>query len=605
MSFIHLFAFTVYTWLVFFVLMKNSRSRINRVSALFVMCFALWNFADAFMHSSGLRSSAMLWQNIGSFGWIGFSGVLLWQSLIFTKKEKVLKSSFFYILIILITAGLVYMQWSGFLIEDLMEVPYGWHNIWASSIWPVVFVIYVLLSMMISFMLLLKYRKKSELYFKRKQVAIIIASVFITFFLGFTTDIMLPQLGIVSVPPLASVFTMIWAGGLVYAVNKYGFMSITPETAASDILYSMADSLILVDLEGIIVTANKATTDMLGYEKEEIVGKHTKMLFKETEEELFKGTILQKLMSQSSVKKHDMIYRTKGGVDIPVSLSGSLVHDKEGDLVGIVYIARDMRENIKKNRELKELYDRQARMKEKLVKARMKEKLDKHEKLAMIGRLTGSVGHEIRTPLASIRNAVYYINNYGNPGEGHLKEYVNILTEEVNHVQEIVSSLMDFSRTTKVERKEINVEETIDKVLKSIKEREEIKIIKEISPDARIIQADPLKFKQLLKNLVKNAFQAIEDSGFIKIKTEKKSSYENIYVIDNGKGMDEETKKKLFEPLYTTKQTGIGLGMSIIKDIINAHGWELEVISEKDKGTEVKIKIEENAAEEVKEKKPE
>ncbi|MEW6163409.1 MAG: HD domain-containing phosphohydrolase, partial [Nitrospirota bacterium] len=112
------------------------------------------------------------------------------------------------------------------------------------------------------------------------------------------------------------------------------------------IIKSMIDTLIAISPKGKILTINQATCELLGYQADELMGKPVGLIFaeEEEEEELFKGTRLEKLIEEGSIRDYDMTYKTKAGEKIPVSFSGSVMRDKEGSLIGVVGIARDMRE---------------------------------------------------------------------------------------------------------------------------------------------------------------------------------------------------------------------------------------------------------------------
>ncbi len=589
LSFIHFFSFLVFLWIMAFILQKSHKQTLNRIAALFCFCFVVWNFGAAFMRSAPTKETAMLWQNISSFGWISFASVFLWQAVVFTGKKKLLKSKVFYIAVFGIPAFLIYKQWTGFLINDFVRLPWGWHNIWTETIWPPLFFLYYILFNVLSFVIVLNYGKKTEVFYKKKQALIIFYAMLICLVLGTVTDVVLPRMNIHLIPPLASVFALFWVGGVVYAITKYGLMSITPQSAAENILSSMSDSLILVNPEGVIASINNATEKLFGYKERDLVGRVAGTVIngdrEEKDQRVFEG-----LLKGQAVKDFETSYRTRDDRSIPVNLSGSPVFDREGRMVGAVLIAHDMRETIKRNRELEESYQKQAEMREKLVKAEMQEKLNRQEKLATIGRLAGSVGHEIRTPLASIKNAVFYLERYGGIQDSDASEYLRILVEEVNRAEEIVNSLLDFSRTTKVNPADIEIKQAFERAEDAVKDHKEVEIVKNVEPDAATIKADPVKFEQLMKNLLKNACQAIDGPGRVEINSRRAGGGIEIDVSDTGEGMDEATVQRIYEPLFTTKPSGIGLGMSIIKDIVDAHGWDLRVESEKGKGTLFAIK---------------
>ena len=124
------------------------------------------------------------------------------------------------------------------------------------------------------------------------------------------------------------------------------------------------------------------------------------------------------------------------------------------------------------------------------------------------------------------------------------------------------------------------------------KYKHRIEIIKKLDDDS-VIKAFPGKLGQVILNLVMNAIQAIEDTGSIEIETHKKNKTFEINITDNGKGIDSETQKKMFDPFYTTKDPGegTGLGMSIVHSIIKEHKGEIDVNSQQGIGTQIHISI--------------
>ncbi len=508
---LHLTAALIYINLVVFVLSKNPRSPVNIVSSLFILCFAVWNFGDALLHFSQDRSIAMFWENMGSFGWIGFAGFFLWQTAVLTGRKKLLKSFLFYLAVFAVPAVLIYAQWTGRLINDLVRQPYGWGVVWSESFWTVSYYIYYVTYIIVSFLLLLNYRRKTGHRYRQKQAAVIILTASVVAIAGTVTNVALPQLGNYDLPPVAPLLSLIWAGGLTLAVTKYGLMSINPATAASDIIATMADALLLLNPEGNIAEVNTAAETLLGYRRVELLGRPVEMILS-SGSSLFKGPEFEKLFEKSSVKDVSLRCRRKTGEDIPVSFSVTVMRDREDSLVGLVCVFYDLRPVIEKNIKIEESYRHQMKL---------REKLNKSEKLAMIGTLAGGVAHEIRTPLSSVKNAVFFLERYSGPLDDETQNYIGIMRRELARAEEIISSLLDFSRASVIKPETVSIEKLFDETVEELGKRKNISIVKKISGDASRIQADPEKLKKLFKNIVKNSFQAIEGQGIVEIETFK------------------------------------------------------------------------------------
>jgi len=588
---VHLVTVLIYFCLMIYVFFKRPKSNLNRVCALVLFTLLIWNFGAMFMRIAATKNLAMFWLNISSIGWIGFSSVFLWQTLIIVKKEKILKKKITLLGLIIIPLVLIYRQYTGYLANDFIKTGFGWSQIWSDTVWPALFLTYYVTLLVLSLILLLKFRRETEYVYRKKQSLIISSTLFISFLLATLTDVVFPEIGLTSIPAMGSVTSLVWGGGLVYSITRYGFLSITPASAAVDIISSMGEALFLINREGKILLVNRAAEKLLGYTGGELKEKEANILFPEE-----KPSLTERIFEEKSVKIDRFSLVKKDGSSVPVAFTASVAKNREGIEAGIVIVAHDMRDSIRKSRELEESYRIQARMREDLVKeearrrnAQMKRKLNRTEKLATIGRLSGSLGHEIRTPLSSIKNTAYYLEKYVDLKDTEARAYIDILKSEVKRVEDILTSMLDFSKTGEMKISRVGIEEAVDEVIDKMKIDPNIKIRKRISQEASGIKANEFKFKRLLENLIRNAVEATQKGGEIEIKTEKTSSGICLFVKDSGEGMEKEELKNIFEPLYTTKEKRVGLGTAIIKEIVDSHGWKIEVRSEKGEGSEFKV----------------
>ena len=342
LPFLHFFAFLVYLYLIIVILIKDTKSWLNRSCAAFSACLALWSFAYIFVHNLNIsKDTAILFDNISSIGWASFVSFFLWFSLIFTEKKKILKTKIIYPLIFILPLLFIYKQWTGFFTADYIKRPWGWVGVWSGSIWEYSYYLYYLSFTAIGLYLILNFGRKTKEPIKKKQAGIIFVTTLIPFILGTLTDVILPELNIVVMPTLGNVITLIWAFGIVYAIAKYELMNITPFTAAENIISTMADSLILLDRQGNIATVNKATLDLSGYGKDELTGKSVEIFFREKD---FKSTLLNKAIKKESIRNDEFSFKTKTGENIPVIFSSSTMMDKAGGMAGIVCIVKDITE---------------------------------------------------------------------------------------------------------------------------------------------------------------------------------------------------------------------------------------------------------------------
>jgi signal transduction histidine kinase len=231
---------------------------------------------------------------------------------------------------------------------------------------------------------------------------------------------------------------------------------------------------------------------------------------------------------------------------------------------------------------------------EELKKAQ--EQLIRSEKLAAIGQLAGGVGHELRNPLGAIKNAVYYIKGKVAKSELMQQEprvmaFLNIIDEEVDSSNKIINDLLGFSRVGKPAVSPTRMERVIEEAVSRVHLPENIKLTKGLDSKLPEVEVDSVQIQQVLINMITNAVQAMPDGGELTIIAREKDGFLELEVADTGSGIPEEIRDKIFDPLFTTRAKGIGLGLAVCKSIIERHQGNIEVESQLGKGTTFRIKL--------------
>ena len=219
------------------------------------------------------------------------------------------------------------------------------------------------------------------------------------------------------------------------------------------------------------------------------------------------------------------------------------------------------------------------------------EKLALSERLAGIGRMAGAIAHEFRNQLGVIRNSAYFIKMKLEAKDEKIKRHLEILDEQVVETEAIIGNILTFSKTKHPEFQRINLKDLLLKSASKLKIPEGIKLSLDAAADDLMVNADPLQMGGIFVNLILNALQAMEEKGSLLIKVEKINSYVTIIFTDTGVGIKEEDQKKLFEPFFSTKARGIGLGLATAKLIIEAHQGSIAVKSDYGKGASIIIKL--------------
>lgn len=213
----------------------------------------------------------------------------------------------------------------------------------------------------------------------------------------------------------------------------------------------------------------------------------------------------------------------------------------------------------------------------------------KAERLAAIGELAASVGHDLRNPLTAINGAVYCLRmkmRKYRPNE-EVEEMFHVIEKASKYANKIVEDLLDFSREMRLTKSCVTVTALIEKALKEIEIPESVKV--KVLTDETTIHVDPEQMGRVFTNIMKNAVEAMPRGGELKIRSNKKDGKIIIEFEDTGVGIPKKNLKRIFEPLFTTKARGVGLGLKICKRIVDAHGGKIEVESRKGKGTIFKV----------------
>ncbi|MEW6110034.1 MAG: ATP-binding protein [Nitrospirota bacterium] len=215
------------------------------------------------------------------------------------------------------------------------------------------------------------------------------------------------------------------------------------------------------------------------------------------------------------------------------------------------------------------------------------EELVRKEKLAALGQLAASVGHELRNPLGVISNAAYFLKTIMPDAGDTTKEYLDIIKNEVSTSERIVSALLDLARAKTPRLAPITVNELINLSLEKCAVGEKITLRLDIPETLPSLEVDPLQMGQVFQNLITNAVHAMPGGGILAIKAEegKEKGDIRISVSDTGVGISPDNMGKLFQAFFSTKARGIGLGLAISKDLVETNRGKIEATSQLGKGT--------------------
>ncbi len=355
------------------------------------------------------------------------------------------------------------------------------------------------------------------------------------------------------------------SGDLAEKVKQTGKELISKETDLTslqafneNILQSISSGLLTTDLHGRITSFNRAAGEITGYKSEEV---HDKWVEEILGWKTAASPAENSTKSNTPSRRFDIETSRKDGSRLILGFTISPFKDKNGEDKGSIWVFQDL-----------------TRTKE------MEEEMSRRERLATIGELAAGIAHEIRNPLASISGSMQVLNRDLDmkDEDRHLME---VALKETERLNSIVTEFLIFARPIQLNPKPCNIfdllTETISLAKKSRDYRDDIEILTDFHDENMYIIIDQDKIKQVFWNLLINAFQAMPGGGRFRIETRGRASGEGIEIVfeDNGEGIKKEDIGKIFNPFFTTKCSGSGLGLAVVQKIVKEHNGNIEVKS--------------------------
>jgi two-component system sensor histidine kinase AtoS len=356
-------------------------------------------------------------------------------------------------------------------------------------------------------------------------------------------------------------------GEISEAINHMSQSLVDARSLNENIMHSIADGVVTVDIHGVIMTINQAAQEITGFTLEEVNGKPYREIFRESSQ--FHSLLLDTLEMGKNHIGIELNYPVKGK-SIYISISTSRLIDSHKKSIGAVLVFKDLTQ--------------QHSLQEQVYRA---------ERLAALGELMASIAHEIRNPLTAIKGFVQYLQNVNSDEER--QEYMPVIVKEVDRVNRVIEELLYFARPYKTHYTMVDINKLLENTLVLVKNkttRHKVEFDLHLTEALPLIEADAEQIRQVLLNLLINAMQAISDKGTVLIETwQSDPAFICIRITDTGVGIKEEDKPKIFDPLFTTKSAGTGLGLAVVQRIISAHYGQVEVDSQVNEWTAVTVKL--------------
>ncbi|TBW41055.1 two-component system sensor histidine kinase AtoS [Siculibacillus lacustris] len=352
-------------------------------------------------------------------------------------------------------------------------------------------------------------------------------------------------------------------GGVVVAINAMAKALLDARSLTENILTSIADGVVAVDREGRVTAINPAAEMLYEIRAGDALGRlYCEVFAGCPTESLLLGTL-----DNGRPRVSVTIDYLRGDEVLKVDASSSVLRDGDGNQIGAVVVLKDVTE-----------------------RHRLMGQVMRADRLAALGELTAGIAHEIRNPLTSIRGFVQYLDDCETIEEW--RQYGPLIIRQVDSLNRIIGELLAFGRPRPPQIGKVKLDVIVEETTFLTRGKSGARIELDLDRSVPEIEADGEALKQALLNLVINAIQAIPETGTVVVSTRSDGEGNAVIrVIDDGVGVDPENLDKVFDPFFSTKPTGTGLGLAMVHRIVDAHHGVITIESRPGAGTTVTVRL--------------
>ena len=364
--------------------------------------------------------------------------------------------------------------------------------------------------------------------------------------------------------------------------NSYLYQELRQEEIFRErVIEGMLNGVFVIDRTGIITLANRSAREMSQYQQRQIGSLHVDdVIIGESSGQAKKSPVLRVFEGTVPIIYHEAYLRQKNGMHLPIRMNVSPMSGEDRGVQGAIIEFIDL-SDIK----------------------RMEEEIRYLDRLAVLGRFTSAVAHEIRNPLTGIAAGIQYLNRSGELSADN-RENISFILNEVDRLNRIITDLFKVAKPHDLLCQKVAVKDLIDRSHRSLSELFSDKKIDfriSLEDTVPLIEVDPDQIVQVLINLLKNAAEAVGKTGIVSVKgrlyggedpeviREIDRDMVCIDIGDNGPGITHDDREKIFEPFFSRKKGGTGLGLFVSQSIVQHHQGRISVTSEPGAGTHFKL----------------
>lgn len=324
------------------------------------------------------------------------------------------------------------------------------------------------------------------------------------------------------------------------------------------IFRSVGSGLVALDIQRRITAFNRAAEEITGFAAGEAIGQRWETIFGASS--LLDEMAMTVSRERPETRRREIRLKRKDGREVPLGISFWPLRSGEGELIGLIGVCQDL-SDIK----------------------RMEERMRQADRLAAIGRLAANLAHEIRNPLAAVTGAIEQMGQELSLDDTQ-KRLMQIVLKESSRLNQIVSEFLQYARPSPLRRQPVNLAELLEEVVGLLECHPlsaKVKIGREYGPELTVL-VDANQLRQAVWNLALNAVQAMPEGGELTVGARALNGTGSrlfVWVADTGHGIGSADLPHIFEPFYSTKPDGTGLGLAVVHRVVQDHGGEVEVKS--------------------------
>lgn len=336
------------------------------------------------------------------------------------------------------------------------------------------------------------------------------------------------------------------------------------ESYHQNILRSIASGVITCDPAGRITTFNAAAERILGYESAQVVGRTCGEVF--GDDSPIPEMVKRSLDRLTPISRREWRF-ARGSDRAWVGLSSALLRDRSEGLIGVALVFTDLTE----------------------IK-RLEERVESERRLALLGEMSAAIAHEFRNSMGTIQGWAKLLGKRVD-ADATARPMVDAVVRELGVMQRLIDDLLAFGRRMEPHREQVELRTLVYENVTAQPDRPDV--VLEIEWDTKVpdtVQWDPTLMRQVLRNLVQNAVEAMPDGGRMRLvvalaATTHSPSAVEISLSDTGVGIPAQHRERIFDPFFTLKARGHGLGLALVRKIVTAHGGQITVRSTEGSGT--------------------